>query len=232
MAGQMVHLEIPAGDPAKAQEFWGSLFGWQFQEFPGAPGGYYMTRFSENTGGAIYGADGAARGTRTYFDVDDVNSGAARVKELGGEAGGGDSRSQHGLVLDLQGPGRQRVRPLADRRQRSGRVRPTRGRRPSGRRPGPSRSLAARRVWRNGSVPPMERRIDAMQLPRSAPIDRGSLRPRLAPTGGTSATRAIPPNSPRTSVTATRKGRRCPSTSLAGRSRASATSCSARTAGS
>jgi predicted enzyme related to lactoylglutathione lyase len=87
MAGQMVHLEIPAGDPAKAQEFWGSLFGWQFQEFPGAPGGYYMTRFSENTGGAIYGADGSKRGTRTYFDVDDVNSGAARVKELGGEAG-------------------------------------------------------------------------------------------------------------------------------------------------
>ena len=37
MAGQMVHFEIPAGDPAKAQEFWGSLFGWQFQAFPGRP---------------------------------------------------------------------------------------------------------------------------------------------------------------------------------------------------
>jgi uncharacterized protein len=87
MAGQMVHIEIPAGDAAKAQEFYGGLFGWQFQEFPGAPGGYHMTRFSETTGGAIYGADGDKRGTRTYFDVDDVNAGAARVKELGGEAG-------------------------------------------------------------------------------------------------------------------------------------------------
>jgi predicted enzyme related to lactoylglutathione lyase len=26
------------------------------------------------------------RGTRAYFDVDDINTGAARVKELGGEA--------------------------------------------------------------------------------------------------------------------------------------------------
>jgi predicted enzyme related to lactoylglutathione lyase len=27
------------------------------------------------------------RGTRAYFDVDDINAGTARVKELGGEAG-------------------------------------------------------------------------------------------------------------------------------------------------
>ena len=37
MAGQMVHLEIPAGDTVKAREFWGGLFGWQFQAFEGAP---------------------------------------------------------------------------------------------------------------------------------------------------------------------------------------------------
>jgi len=46
-----------------------------------------MTQFSEATGGALYGANGATRGTRTYFDVDDINAGSARVKELGGEAG-------------------------------------------------------------------------------------------------------------------------------------------------
>jgi uncharacterized protein len=87
MAGQMVHLEIPAGDTAKAREFWGSLFGWKFEEYPGSPTEYHMTRFSENTGGAIMGADGDKRGARVYFDVDDINSGVARVKELGGEAG-------------------------------------------------------------------------------------------------------------------------------------------------
>ena len=88
MAGQMVHVEFPAGDTGKASEFWSSLFGWQFESYPG-PSEYLMTRFSETTGGAIYGADGDKRGTRVYFDVDDINTGIARVKELGGEAGEG-----------------------------------------------------------------------------------------------------------------------------------------------
>ncbi|MEP7223835.1 MAG: VOC family protein [Actinomycetota bacterium] len=95
MAGQMVHLEIPAGDTAKAREFWGSLFGWEFQEFPGSPTEYHMTQFSETTGGAIYGAEDDKRGARVYFDVDDIKVGSARVGELGGQAG--DARPVPGM---------------------------------------------------------------------------------------------------------------------------------------
>ena len=87
MPGQMVDLEIPAGDTAKAREFWTSLFGWQWQAFEG-PTEYHMTRFSETTGGAIYAPDPPEkRGTRVFFDVEDINEGNARVNELGGEAG-------------------------------------------------------------------------------------------------------------------------------------------------
>ena len=86
MAGQMVHVEIPAGDTAKAREFWGGLFGYEFQAFEGSPTEYHMTRFSENQGGAIMEDDGSSRGPRVYFDVDDINAGVARVRELGGEA--------------------------------------------------------------------------------------------------------------------------------------------------
>ena len=87
MPGQMVHLEIPAGDTAKAREFYSSLFGWQWQAFEGSPSEYHMTQFSETTGGAIYAPEPAdKRGTRVYFDVDDINAGTARVKELGGES--------------------------------------------------------------------------------------------------------------------------------------------------
>ena len=57
MPGQMVHLEIPAGDTAKAREFWGSLFGWEWQTFEGSPSEYHTTRFSDTTGGAIYAPD-------------------------------------------------------------------------------------------------------------------------------------------------------------------------------
>jgi predicted enzyme related to lactoylglutathione lyase len=47
-----------------------------------------MTRFSETTGGAIYVPDPPdKRGPRVYFDVDDISTSGARVKELGGEAG-------------------------------------------------------------------------------------------------------------------------------------------------
>ncbi len=86
MAGQMVHLEIPAGDTGKAREFWGGLFGWEFQAFEGSPTEYHMARFSESQGGAIMEDDGSTKGPRVYFDVDDINAGVARVKELGGDS--------------------------------------------------------------------------------------------------------------------------------------------------
>ena len=87
MAGQVVHLEIPSKDTEKSRAFWGGLFGWTFEQYPG-PTEYHMTRITEQSGAAIYDPDPAdKRGTRSYFDVDDINAGAARVRELGGEAG-------------------------------------------------------------------------------------------------------------------------------------------------
>ena len=86
MPGQIVHLEVPADDTGKAQEFWGGLFGWEFQAYPG-PSEYHMTRIGEEQGAAITNMESGKKGTRPYVSVDDINAGAARVKELGGEAG-------------------------------------------------------------------------------------------------------------------------------------------------
>jgi uncharacterized protein len=83
MAGQMVHLEIPAGDTAKAREFWGGLFGWQFQQFEGSPTEYHMTQLSDTQGAAVMAVEGGSS-PRVYFDVDDMKASAAKVKELGG----------------------------------------------------------------------------------------------------------------------------------------------------
>jgi predicted enzyme related to lactoylglutathione lyase len=71
MAGQMVHIEIPADDTAASREFWGSLFGWEFNAFPG-PSEYHMTRLGEQQGGAITNMEPGKRGTRVYFDVEDI----------------------------------------------------------------------------------------------------------------------------------------------------------------
>lgn len=86
MAGQIVHFEIPVDDTEKGRRFWGSLFGWQFEAFPG-PSEYHMTRISEQAGAAITNMEPGKRGARAYFDVDEIKAGVARVRELGGEAG-------------------------------------------------------------------------------------------------------------------------------------------------
>ena len=86
MAGQIVHIEIPADDTEASRAFWGGMFGWEFNSFPG-PSEYHMMRLAENQGGAITNMEPGKRGTRPYFDVDDIKAGAAKVTELGGTAG-------------------------------------------------------------------------------------------------------------------------------------------------
>jgi uncharacterized protein len=85
MPGQIVHIEIPADDTEKSREFWGSLFGWTFESYPG-PSEYHMTRLSDAQGAAVTNMERGKKGMRAYFAVDDINAGAARVKDLGGEA--------------------------------------------------------------------------------------------------------------------------------------------------
>ena len=86
MAGQVVHLEIPSDNTAKGCEFWGSLFGWEFQDVPG-PFEYRMANVDDKHGVAITDMEPGKRGPRVYFDVQDINAGTARVRELGGTAG-------------------------------------------------------------------------------------------------------------------------------------------------
>lgn len=85
MAGRVVHFEIPADDTGRAREFWGPLFDWQFEEFPG-PFEYHMARVTDDSGTAITNMEPGKRGIRAYLEVDDIKAGAGRVKELGGEA--------------------------------------------------------------------------------------------------------------------------------------------------
>jgi uncharacterized protein len=84
MAGKPVHFEIPASNTNRAREFYRGLFGWEWQAMEGSPVEYHMTRVTEDSGAAIFSGDTGA--VRPYFDVDDINAGVARVKELGGKA--------------------------------------------------------------------------------------------------------------------------------------------------
>ena len=86
MPGKLVHFELPSHDTARAREFWGGLFGWQFRD-PGLPGlEYWLTRTSDDQGGAVFPSDGSEHGPTVYFDTDDIDASIEKVHELGGEA--------------------------------------------------------------------------------------------------------------------------------------------------
>jgi len=63
-----------------------------------------MAQMSDQSGVAITNMEPGKRGTRAYFGVDDINAGAQRVRELGGEADKPGPGAEHGLVRDVHGP--------------------------------------------------------------------------------------------------------------------------------
>ena len=87
MPGAIVHLEIPADDTAAAREFWGSLFGWQFE--------YRAQPFAPYARAVLNGRPIAGLGEMppdrrmpvawtTYFASDDVDDTTARIRSCGG----------------------------------------------------------------------------------------------------------------------------------------------------
>jgi predicted enzyme related to lactoylglutathione lyase len=82
---KIVHFEVPAQDTGRAKEFWGSLFGVQFQTYEG-PVEYHMFQNDDQTGGGIYPQQQGEKGLITYFNVDDIDAARKKVQELGGSA--------------------------------------------------------------------------------------------------------------------------------------------------
>jgi uncharacterized protein len=82
---KVVHFEVPAKDTGRAKEFWGSLFGLQFQTYEG-PVEYHMFQNDDQTGGAVYPQQQGETGLITYFNVDDIDAASKKIKDLGGTA--------------------------------------------------------------------------------------------------------------------------------------------------
>ncbi|HEV3479494.1 MAG TPA: VOC family protein [Gaiellaceae bacterium] len=82
---KIVHFEVPASDTGRAKEFWGSLFGLDFQTYEG-PVEYHMFQNDDQTGGGIYPRQEREQGLITYFAVEDIDAARSRIQELGGKA--------------------------------------------------------------------------------------------------------------------------------------------------
>lgn len=89
--GTVIWFEIWVGDPDRAKNFYGDLFGWSFRPFEGYdPDNYWLIDAGEDAGvnGAVVRATDTttrpARGTLVYVHVPDLDTAIAKVAELGG----------------------------------------------------------------------------------------------------------------------------------------------------
>ena len=81
------HFEIPVDDPDRAETFYGTVFGWTFQRYDGAPEYYGMA----TTGDAQPGINGALfqRGdsgvTTLTMGVDSIDDTLVQIEKAGGK---------------------------------------------------------------------------------------------------------------------------------------------------
>lgn len=83
--GDITHIDIPVRDTQAATRFYGSLFGWDIQEFPGYEG-YPMWRApNQVSGGGFAPRSEGFTAPRSYVEVDSIDDTLAQVAQLGGE---------------------------------------------------------------------------------------------------------------------------------------------------
>jgi predicted enzyme related to lactoylglutathione lyase len=87
LPANIVWFEIPADKPERAKAFYGALFGWKIEAFPGMPDYWHI-----DTGGSDDSPDGGLMARKhpeqaitNYINVESVTKSAAKVKKLGGK---------------------------------------------------------------------------------------------------------------------------------------------------
>jgi uncharacterized protein len=80
---KIVHFEIPADDTTRAREFYGELFGVQWQTYEG-PVEYHMFGNEDQTGGGLMPRQPGQDGLVVYFNTEDIDSASQKVRQLGG----------------------------------------------------------------------------------------------------------------------------------------------------
>lgn len=87
MGNRPTHFEIPVDDPDRAEKFYSTCFGWNFNRYPGAPM-YYGLATTGDTNPGIDGAlfqrsEGAA--TTLTMNVDSIEDSIATIEAEGGK---------------------------------------------------------------------------------------------------------------------------------------------------
>jgi predicted enzyme related to lactoylglutathione lyase len=85
-ASSIVWFEIPADNVERARSFYGKLFGWRIDKFPGAQKPYWFinTGRADAPEGGMLERQHAGHSITNYVAVSSVDQAAARVEKLGG----------------------------------------------------------------------------------------------------------------------------------------------------
>ncbi|HWS57381.1 MAG TPA: VOC family protein [Actinotalea sp.] len=105
--GDITHIDIPVGDPRQAATFYGAMFGWQIEEYPGFEGYPMWQAPNKVSGGGLAPRSADFTQPRSYVEVDSIDDALARVVELGGAVAQPkqpiDATSWWAVVLDPDG---------------------------------------------------------------------------------------------------------------------------------
>jgi predicted enzyme related to lactoylglutathione lyase len=110
MSQPVVHFEVVGKDPARLRNYFGELFGWEFDvpspvaEEVSEPESYgFLQLVTSDDGAGIPGGIGGGSGYRShavfYVGVPDVEAALHRAEQLGGTRVMGPATSPNGLVV-------------------------------------------------------------------------------------------------------------------------------------
>lgn len=81
--GDITHIDIPASDHERAKKFYGALFGWKFQEYPGYEGYPMWQAPNEISGGGLAPRSDGFTQPRSYVEVDSIDEVLATARKHG-----------------------------------------------------------------------------------------------------------------------------------------------------
>ncbi|MBN8505183.1 MAG: VOC family protein [Burkholderiales bacterium] len=98
--------ELATPDPAKACAFYGSLFGWRFENMNYGPGDYFLIKVGDTSVGGVMAPQGPMPACwNSYVTVADCDATVEKAKGLGGTVCAGPFDIPHvGRMAVLQDP--------------------------------------------------------------------------------------------------------------------------------
>jgi hypothetical protein len=102
--GCLTWNDLMTTDPPAAQEFYGALFGWRFQEMEGS--GYFVIFNGERSNGGMMKTpvEGMPSFWYPYFVVEDVDAAKAQIESSGGSISAGPREVPAGRFVVAQDP--------------------------------------------------------------------------------------------------------------------------------